>query len=127
MKIYLSKAFARMARREGLTDVRICQAVAEMSQGQFDANLGAGLFKKRIAMPGHGKRGSWRTLLGFEAANKAFFLYMFPKSSRDNIEDDELKALKRLTKYYLALNPDEIGTALQYGELNEVNCNEKQT
>jgi hypothetical protein len=127
VKIYLSKAFARVARREGLTDARICQAVAEMNQGQFDTNLGAGLFKKRIAMPGHGKRGSWRTLLGFGAGKKAFFLYMFPKSSRDNIGDGELKALKRLTKYYLALNPDEIGAAMQCGELNEVNCNENQT
>ena len=29
-------------------------------------NLGAGLFKKRIAIPGQGKRGGWRALLGFQ-------------------------------------------------------------
>ena len=127
MNVYLSKAFTRLARREGLTDVHICQAVAEMNTGLIDANLGAGLFKKRIAMPGQGKRGSWRALLGFQAGKKAFFLYLFPKNSRDNIEDDEIKALKRLTRYYLTLKPSEIKTALQCGELNEVNCNEKET
>ena len=127
MNVYLSKAFTRLARREGLTDVHICQAVAEMNTGMIDANLGAGLFKKRIAMPGQGKRGSWRALLGVQAGKKAFFLYLFPKNSRDNIEDDEIKALKRLTRYYLTLKPSEIKTALQCGELNEVNCNEKET
>lgn len=127
MNVYRSKAFTRLARREGLTDVHICQAVVEMNTGLIDANLGAGLFKKRIAMPGQGKRGSWRALLGFQAGKKAFFLYLFPKNSRDDIEDDEMKALKRLTRYYLTLKPSEIKTALQCGELNEVNCNEKET
>jgi len=127
VNVYLSKAFTCLARSEGLTDVHICQAVAEMNTGLIDANLGAGLFKKRIAMPGQGKRGSWRALLGFQAGKKAFFVYLFPKNSRDNIEDDEMKALKRLTRYYLTLKPSEIKTALQCGELNEVNCNEKET
>ena len=124
MNVHLSKAFKRMARRGGLTDVHICQAVAEMNTGLIDANLGAGLFKKRIAMPGQGKRGSWRALLGFQTGKKAFFLYLFPKNSRDNIEGDEMKALKRLARYYLTLKPGEIKTALQCGELEEVNCNE---
>ncbi len=44
----------------------------------------------------------------------------------DNIEEDELKALKRLAKYYLAMKPGEIETALQCGELTEVNCDEKK-
>jgi len=124
VNVYLSKVFTRMARRGGLADVHICQAVAEMNTGLIGANLGAGLFKKRIAMPGQGKRGSWRALLGFQAGKKAFFLYLFPKNSRDNIEGDEMKALKRLARYYLTLKPSEIKTALQCGELEEVSCNE---
>jgi len=94
-----------------------------MERGLIGANLGAGLFKKRIAMPGQGKRGSWRTLLGFQEGKRAFFLFLFPKNSRQNIEDDELKALKHLTKYYLAMKSDEIRAALECGELSEVNCN----
>ena len=127
MNIYLSKVFSRLARREGLTDVHICQAVSEMNKGLIDANLGAGLFKKRIAIPGQGKRGSWRTLLGFQAGRKAFFLYLFSKNSQGNIEHDEMKALKRLAKYYLTLKPGEINAALHCGELKEVDCIEKET
>jgi hypothetical protein len=127
VNVYLSKAFTRLARREGLTDAHVCRAVAEMNAGLIDAVLGAGLFKKRIAMPGQGKRGSWRALLGFHAGDKAFFLYLFPKNSRGNIEDDEMKALKRLVGYYLTLNPGAIKAALQCGELNEANCYEKES
>ena len=127
MNIYLSKAFTRLARRDGLTNVYICRAIVEMNEGLIDADLGAGLFKKRIAMPGQGKRGGWRSLLGFQAGDKAFFLYLFPKSRRDNIDAAEMKALKRLTKHYLTLKHSEIKAALQCGELREVNCNEKRT
>ena len=127
MDIYLSKPFTRLARRDGLTDVHICQAIGEMNEGLTDADLGAGLFKKRIGLPGQGKRGGWRSLLGFQAGNKAFFLYLFLKSRRDNINAAEMKVLKRLTKYYLTLKPAEIKAALKCGELREVNCNEKRT
>ena len=68
-------------------------------------------------MPGQGKREGWRSLLGFQAGSKAFFLYLFPKSRRDNINAAEMKVLKRLTKYYLVLKPAEIKAALKCGEL----------
>ena len=61
MDIYLSKPFTWLARRDGLTDVHICQAIGEMNKGLIDADLGAGLFKKRVATPGQGKRGGWRS------------------------------------------------------------------
>ncbi len=125
MTIYLSKVFTRLARRDGLTDIHICQAINEMNEGLIDADLGAGLFKKRIAMPGQGKRGGWRSFLAFQVGNKAFFLYLFPKSRRESIDAAELKALKRLSRYYLTLKPAEIKTATQCGELREVTYNEK--
>ena len=126
MNIYLSKAFTRLSRRDGLTDIHICQAINEMNEGLIDADLGAGLFKKRIAMPGQGKRGGWRSILAFQVGNnKAFFLYLFPKSRRESIDVAELKALKRLSRYYLTLEPAEIKAALQCGELREVTCNDK--
>ncbi len=93
MNIFLSKVFTRLARRDGLTDIHICQAINEMNEGLIDADLGAGLFKKRIAMPGQGKREGWRSFLAFQVGNKAFFLYLFPKIRRENIDAVELKAL----------------------------------
>jgi len=114
----------RLAAHQGLEDDQICRSVDEMNEGLIDANLGAGLFKKRIAMPGHGKRGSWRTILGFQQGEKAFFLYLFPKNRLPNIQDKELKALKHLAKFYIAMKPNGIRAALDCGELREVTCDE---
>jgi hypothetical protein len=125
VNIYLSKPFARLAARQGLTDAQICRSVNEMAEGLTGSNLGAGLFKKRIARPGSGKRGSWRVLLGFQEGRKAYFLYLFPKNSRENIAEQELTALKQLTKYYLSMNRDEIRASIDCGELREIICDER--
>ena len=34
-----------------------------MERGLIDANLGGGIIKKRVPLPGRGKRGSARTLV----------------------------------------------------------------
>lgn len=125
MNIYVSKLFARLAARQGLTDSRICRSANEMNEGLTGSSLGSGLFKKRIAMPGKGKRGSWRVLIAFQEGKKAFFLYVFPKNSRENISAHELRALKHLTRYYLTMTPHMIRAALNSGELTEVTCDEQ--
>ncbi len=126
MKIYRTKTFTRLARKVALNDRFICQAINEMNQGLIDADLGSGLFKKRIAMPGSGKSGGWRTLLGFQSGSRAFLLYVFTKSNQENIQVYELKALKRLVKYYFSLRPEDIRIALEREELHEVKCDENQ-
>jgi hypothetical protein len=126
VKIYRTKVFTRLARKVDLKDTLICQAIDEMNQGLIDADLGSGLFKKRVAMPGSGKSGSWRTLLGFQSGSRAFLLYVFTKSNQENIQPYELKALKKLAKFYLTLRPEGIRIALEKRELYEVKCDENQ-
>ena len=50
-------------RKTELNDAMLCQAVSEMERGLLDADLGGGVLKKRIALPGRGKRGGIRTLV----------------------------------------------------------------
>lgn len=126
MRIYRTKTFTRLARKVALKDTFICQAINEMNQGLIDADLGSGLFKKRVAMPGSGKSGSWRTLLGFKSGSRAFLLYVFTKSNQENIQSYELKALKKLAKFYLSLRPEDIRIALEKEELYEVKYDENQ-
>lgn len=52
MEVYKTKWFDRWARKEGLNDFSLCDAVSEMTAGLYDANLGGGLLKKRIARRG---------------------------------------------------------------------------
>ena len=72
MKIYKTRVFHRWADDEGLTDTSICAAVKEMKDGLFDADLGGGLFKKRIAKQGKGKSGGFRTLLATNRGDSGF-------------------------------------------------------
>jgi hypothetical protein len=44
------------ARKKGLGDKALCQAVEEMSAGLFEASLGGNLFKKRVARPRQARR-----------------------------------------------------------------------
>jgi len=56
MRAMKTKAFARWADDEGPGDDALASAVAEMNQGSIDARLGGHVVKKRIALPGRGKR-----------------------------------------------------------------------
>jgi hypothetical protein len=112
--------FERWQKKTDLADRALCQAVQEMQQGLIDADLGGGLVKKRVARPGAGKRGGYRTLLATNQDDRWIFLYGFAKNERDNIAHQELLALKRMAKELLALSVENIQTALQHGELKEI-------
>jgi hypothetical protein len=64
-----------------------------MSGGLYDAELGGGLFKKRIARPGQGKRGGYRTLIASNKGDKWFFVFGFPKNERSNIDNSAYRSL----------------------------------
>ena len=95
-----------------------------MQDGLFDADLGGGLFKKRVAKQGQGKRGGYRTLLATNRGDKWFFLFGFPKNERDNIGKDDERALKVLAEQSLSYAPAAISKLMSAGELFEVICNE---
>ena len=126
LRVFVTKVFARFARKERLDDRRLCEAVGRAERGQVDADLGAHLIKQRIARPGGGRSGGARTVIAYRAARRSVFLYGFAKSERDNIDDRELDDLKRLANYYLNYSDGQIATALAHRELTEVVCNEQE-
>ncbi len=125
LKIYKTRVFHRWANDEGLTDAALCDAVKEMKEGLFDADLGGGLFKKRIAKQGKGKIGGFRTLLATNRGDKWFFIFGFQKNERSNIDKDEKEALKKLAGQLLSYNNELLNKAITIKELTEVICNEK--
>ena len=124
MQAFKTKAFARWADGEGLGDEALVAAVAEMQQGLIDARLGGQVVKKRVALPGRGKRGSIRTLVAFRQGDKAFFVYGFAKNQRGNINDKELRALKLLAKELLNYPAASLARAMKAGELIEIEVND---
>jgi len=101
-RVFKTRYFGRWLRKTNLTESALCQAVAEMSHGLIDADLGNGVVKKRIGLAGRDKRGGARTLVATNKGNRWFFVYGFEKSDRANILDDELEALKDIATQLLA-------------------------
>jgi hypothetical protein len=126
VRILKLKAFARWARKEKLADAWLRVAVREMRRGLLDANLGGGLLKKRVARPGGGKGGGYRTILAADLRERWVFLYGFAKSERDDLDDDEVRELKRLAKVYLASSEETLDRLIDAGQLIEVKNGEPQ-
>jgi hypothetical protein len=120
MQASKTKVFAKWAMSEGLSDEALASAVVEMDQGLIDARLGGHVVKKRVALPGRGKRGGTRTLVAFKQGEKAFFIYGFAKNERANVSDKELKALKLLAKELLSYSAATLAKAVQASELIEI-------
>jgi hypothetical protein len=121
MQIFKTKTFARWMRKEGLSDAGLIIAVAEMEEGKIDANLGGKVFKKRVAFPGRGKRGSARTLIAYQDSKKAFFMFGFSKNERASIDVVELKALKLMAKILIEKSNVKLKKDLDTKILIEVN------
>jgi hypothetical protein len=122
MAIYKTRWFERWARKQGLTTPSLCMAVREMMAGLYEADLGSGLLKKRIARPGQGKSGGFRTLVATNMGSRGIFVFGFSKNERSNIDKDEEEALKKLSTHLLSLTTQALGKAQREGELTEVDC-----
>jgi len=77
-------------KKTDLKDQDLLFAIAEMEAGLIDADLGGNVLKKRIALPGMGKRSSSRVLVASKLVRKWFFLFGFTKNEKSNVSDDEL-------------------------------------
>lgn len=122
MAIHRTRWCDRWARKQGLTTFSLCAAIREMTEGLYDADLGGGLFKKRIGRPGQGKSGGFRTLVATNKGNLWGFVFGFAKSERSSIDKDEAEALKKLAAHLLSLTPQSTGKTQRAGELLEVDC-----
>lgn len=120
MRIFKSKHFDRWARKQGLRDDVLKEAVDEIENGLIDGKLGGHLYKKRIATRGRGKRGSTRTILAFKKGHRTFFIYGFEKGERSNITKKEQQALKIYGKTLLDWPEKEILNRINDGELFEI-------
>jgi hypothetical protein len=122
----MTRVFVRFARKQRLDDQRLREAIARAARGVVDADLGGHLIKQRVARPGGGRSGGYRTVIAFRASHRSVFLYGFAKNERDNIDDRELADLKRLARLYLAYTDAQIETALEQAELKDMRYDDQE-
>jgi len=120
VRIFKNKAFVRFAHKAGIEDQVLCNAIRAAERGLIAADLGGGVIKQRIARPGQGKSGGFRTLIVFKAGTRAFFIHGFAKNEKDNIGRNELATLKKLAAELLAYDDKAISRAISTGVLTEV-------
>jgi hypothetical protein len=120
VRIFKSRWFQRFARKEGIADVVLREAVARAEKGQIDADLGGEVIKQRIARPGEGRSKGYRTIILFRRGAKAFFVYGFAKSQRENINGVEEKQFKEAAQSILALTEKQLAELLTRGDFVEV-------
>ena len=128
MRIYKTRGFTRFAKSERLTDGQLKAAVANAENGLIEAELGSGVIKLRIARPGPGKSGGFRTLIAYRAKTRAVFMYGFAKNQRAIIQPKELETLKLAAADILASSQEVIATMVKDGKLLEVGdgCKENE-
>jgi len=120
LRVFRIRTFTRSTKKMGLTDEALWAAAVEMSQGLIDADLGGHVVKKRVALPGQGKRGGARTVVATKMAGRWFFMYGFSKNERSDIDKDEVRALQEVAKELLGFDDRQLAVALAAGELVEI-------
>jgi hypothetical protein len=124
MRVFKNAWFQKFARKEKISDAALYEAVARAGRGLIDADLGGGVIKQRVARPGEGRSGAYRTLIFFRVGTRAVFAFGFAKSDRDNISAEDEGILRSTAKLTLGLSDAEIDQLVDAGKLEEVNCHD---
>ena len=119
-RILKTRSFNRWALRADLSDTALLMAVQEIEQGLIDGDLGGGVLKKRVGVPGRGKSGGARVVLATNRGDRWFFMFGFLKNQRANLSPRELEALRELARDLLDLNEKQIDAQTKSGALEEV-------
>ena len=124
MRIFKNGWFQKFARKEKISDAMLCEAIGRAERGQIDADLGAGLIKQRLARPGAGKSGGFRTLVFFRTQQRAVFAFGFAKSDMANLDDADEVYLKKAAKLVLGFTDEQMDAEIAAGRMLEVKCDE---
>ena len=112
-RVFKTAWFAKAARKAGIKDDELCEAIREVMKGQ-GVDLGGGVFKKRL------NRNMHRSIILAKTAGHWIYEYIFSKSKRDNIDADELQDFRKLVRAYSALTDQQLSKLLESKDLVEI-------
>ena len=121
-KVFKTKTFDRWVKKL-LPDSVLCAAAREIEQGRFEADLGGGVCKKRVAVPGQGKSGSTRTLVAKQHPAAIVFLVGREKSTPGtDFPDTVVEVAKIIAANLHQQSVEKFAEMTARGELKEI-CN----
>jgi hypothetical protein len=116
-RVFKSAWFAKAARKAHISDADLCQAIQQVIKGQAD-DLGGGVFKKRVNNNMH------RSIILARAGSWWIYQYLFAKKDRDNIDDAELQAFRKLAVSYSGLTPGQLDQLISTAAFVEI-CHDR--
>ena len=116
----MTKRFSKWASKQKISKRELAATLKEVDAGNFEANLGGHIYKKRIRFKGQGKSGSGRTIICYKKADRSIFIHGFSKNDKANLSKKELSVFKELSKILLSLSSEGIATAIENGDFIEV-------
>lgn len=105
LKIFVTRHFDRLARKAGLDDRALLDAVIRAERGLVDAKLGHFLIKQRVAREGQGRSGGYRTIIAYRKGDLAVFIFAFAKSDQASLSDGELVSLQGIAESFSNFSP----------------------
>jgi len=115
------------AAEYNVTDAMLCDTAKEIEAGLVDARLGGFLLKKRVAAPGRGKRGSYRTIVGHRQGDRLIFVHGFAKNETENITKKEKEALRKLCDVYMLADVRKLAEMIETKQILEILCHEQDS
>ena len=120
MEILITKHFSKWAKKNPIDQATLKKAALEVLNGNVEANLGSHLFKKRIGLPGQGKRGAVRVILFYQINNRLIYVHGFMKKDKNNLSAKEFKVFKVLSDIFLDMTDIQYKTAIKNGDFEEI-------
>lgn len=118
---------AKLLRKERLPDAVLCGPAREVLAGTFgagEADLGSGLFKKRLARPGGGKSGGYRAIVAYRAphSDRVLVAYAFAKNAASSLTPQGHEALGKVAHAFVAAGDAQLAQLLAARDVSEVAC-----
>ena len=117
----------KLLRKERLPDAILCKPAREVVVGTLgagEADLGGGLFKKRLARPGGGKSGGFRAIVAYRSprADRVLVAYAFAKNAASTLTPQGHDALSKVAQAFVAASDEQLTELLASGGVSEVMC-----
>ncbi len=127
MRVFVVPQVSRLMRKERLSDAILCRAARDVVAGLLgagEADLGGGLFKKRVARPGGGKRGGYRVIIAYRPpkTERVLFAYAFAKNAAATLTQQGHEALTKAAAAFLAADDRQVTALRTSAHVREIEC-----
>ena len=132
MRLFLVAQVGRLMRKDRMPDSSLCRSAAELVAGRLgagEADLGGGLFKKRIARAGGGKRGGYRAITAYRQprTDRVLFAFAFAKNAASTLTPQGQEALRIVAGAFTTASDHQVEALRSNGDVIEVDCDETES